>query len=325
MARSSLFSKPRRGPDFLGIGMQKAGTGFLFECLDRMRGFRMPIRKEFHHFDERSQLHSGSEALLYKIAALIEGRPSDDLDLADYYRRLRVGWLSKRTLRLKGRKVVLDRENLAFLRRLCRYVDENGSDEAYLDVFEPYHDYLTGEITPSYSRVSRERVEQVRQVLPASKIILCARDPVARLWSHFNMRARNKVQRKLGRNLTRDDQPALDRFLCLGNLKTEAVKQKFASRSYATETYRKWADVFGAENMLVIHFDDLTGKTEAVIDKISDFLGGPPQRNKSVPRNKKADSAKVRLDDERRGFLASLLAEEIEEFDRLFTHHEDRV
>ena len=92
-----------------------------------------------------------------------------------------------------------------------------------------------------------------------------------------------------------------------------------------TEVYHKWVTVFGEDNLLVVNFDDLTRRTSKVLDKISLLFELPPQRAKSIPGNKKENSLKIRIDDERRGILSSVLGDEVVKFHQLFDSHKDRV
>ena len=72
------------------VGMQKAGTDFLFDCLNGMDEFRLPLRKEMHHFDERKKLHPGGRQLLLDIAnAIREGNYSDD-ELFSFFAQMEI-------------------------------------------------------------------------------------------------------------------------------------------------------------------------------------------------------------------------------------------
>ena len=102
-------------------------------------------------------------------------------------------------------------------------------------------------------------------------------------------------------------------------------QNRFLSRSLATQVYHRWVDVFGKENLLVINFRDLVGKTAEVLDKTCDFLGAPIQENKILPPNRKEKAMKISLDDERREVLQQVLRDEIESFAGLFDNHPDRI
>lgn len=325
MARQSKLASIRLGPDFLCVGMQKAGTDFLFDCLNGMEDFRLPLRKEMHHFDERKRLHPGGRQLLLDIAnGTREGNYSDD-DLFAFFAQLKIKWYNRKSVMPSGRRIKLDPENIGFLRNLCDYVRRGGTDDDYLTLFEPYREFVTGDITPAYSTVSVQRVEHVRQLLPEARIILCVRDPVARLWSQLNMAARRRLRNRLKRQPTKADIEEFQDILSIKRLRKRVERERFLRRSVAVETYRKWVAVFGEDNMLVINFEDLTRKTDPVLDKVSRLFARQPQIKKKIPRNKKANSLKIQIDDERRDLLSSALGDEVLEFQQLFDLHKDRV
>lgn len=325
MARQSKLASIPSGPDFLCVGMQKAGTDFLFDCLNGMDAFRLPLRKEMHHFDERKKLHPGGRQLLLDIAnGIREGNYSDD-DLFGFFAQMEIKWYNRTSVMPSGRRIKLDPENIGFLKNLCGYVSRGGTDDDYLALFEPYREYVTGDITPAYSTVSIERVEQVKRLLPEARIILCVRDPVARLWSQLNMAARRRLRNRLQRQPTRADIEEFQDILSIKRVRKRVERERFLRRSVAVETYRKWAAVFGEDNMLVINFEDLTRKTGQVLDRISLLFECPLQIEKSIPRNKKQGSLKLPIDDESRELLSSVLDDEVLEFHRLFDNHRDRV
>lgn len=54
----SKYSSIKRNPDFIGIGVQRAGTSWLYVCLKEHPQIYMP-RKEIHFFDD--QFHKGDD------------------------------------------------------------------------------------------------------------------------------------------------------------------------------------------------------------------------------------------------------------------------
>lgn len=313
------------GPHFLCIGMQKAGTGFLYECLQNMESFRLPLRKEIHHFDKYGNVHPGGVRLLEKVAAQVNVNCSSTETMLQGFTDLKVKWPKKAKFKLAGRKVEMDQPNLEFLRNFSIYVNGGAEDQAYLDLFSPYRDFINGEITPAYSTLDSEAVEHIHGLIPGLKIILCVREPVSRLWSQMNMRIRSDFQKEHGRSPRPTDIDAFSHMLRAQRLGRLVNQNRFLNRSLATQVYRRWVDVFGEENLLVINFRDLIGKTAEVLDKTCDFLGAPIQKNKILPTNRKEKAMKISLDDERREVLQQVLHDEIESFGELFDNHPDRI
>ncbi len=226
---------------------------------------------------------------------------------------------------MTGRSFELDQTNLEFLRKFCVYVDGGAADQAYLDLFTPYSDYLSGDVTPAYSTLDLDAIRRVQALIPEIRIILCVRDPVARLWSQLNMRIRRDFKAEHDRLPKAKDRDEFNRLLSQRSLEKLANQNNFMSRSMASQVYRKWTEVFGEERLLVINFEDLTKKTGQVLDKVSLFLGVEPQANKIIPGNKVQNAMKIAITDEQRETLRQVLGSEIEDYSSLFDHHRDRV
>ncbi len=284
MNQVAASRKPDAGPEFLGIGMQKAGTGFLYECLQNMHSFRLPLRKEVHHFDNYGDVHPGGARLLEKAAEQMNVDSSSTETMQQGFASKKVKWPFKGKIELAGRRLELDQPDLGFLKNFSVYVNGGAEDQAYLDLFTPYRDYLSGEITPAYSTLDSETIEHVHGLIPGVKIILCVREPVARLWSQVNMRTRSDFFKRYDRQPEAADIAEFSYLLRAEHLEQLVHQNRFLSRSLASQVYRKWIDVFGEENLLVINFKDLVGKTALVLDKTCEFLDTSKQVKKSFPR-----------------------------------------
>jgi hypothetical protein len=145
------------GPDFLCIGAQKAGTGWLYEQLRSHPDFWMPPLKELHYFDrhDRPKIASGRD----RIAAARE-RARDDRDLR-------------------------------FLDAMEKLWTQPENDlQSYGRLFEQKKSLISGDITPGYSTLQDEIVAQIAGHFPKLKVIFLARDPVQRAWSQLSMYAR---------------------------------------------------------------------------------------------------------------------------------------
>jgi hypothetical protein len=211
------------------------------------------------------------------------------------------------------------------LRKLSLYVVEGGRDKDYLQLFAPYRDYITGDITPGYSKLDADEIRQAKSLLPDTRIILCVREPVARLWSQINMWMRRILHDQYNRPLTQDDAERFDAALSVERIREFLELPRFADRSFPSLTLQRWAEVYGEERMLVINFEDLTGKTGLVLDKVCVFLGANPLAEKNIPANKKEHRLKVALDATRRELLEDFLGGELRLYRQVFDRHKDRV
>src|SRR5205085_831376 len=119
----------RLGPDFLCMGAQKAGTGWLYEQLRNHPDFWMPPMKELHYFD-RIAGNSPAER------SLPLARKEQD--------RLRI-----------ARERADDQRDEEFLKQFERLSGNLSLDvEGYAALFDPKRDLISGDITPGYSTVT---------------------------------------------------------------------------------------------------------------------------------------------------------------------------
>jgi Sulfotransferase domain len=113
--------------------------------------------------------------------------------------------------------------------------------------------------------------DRIKSASPDARVIIQFREPVSRMKSHFRKHAPfHKVKRldeyvRLGlKQLAQDNRPARYTAPC------NNLRQSF----YATEI-RRYLDVFGEDNVAIIHLDHLNKAPWAVSAMLSDFLGVP--------------------------------------------------
>ena len=152
MRRVTRHAAPNPGPDVLCVGMQKAGTTWLYDQLRAHPDVWMPPVKELHFFDGRFRSRPGRAVQAAKTG------PQQDRD--------------KR-----------------FLRRAATYSQEAGIDW-YGNLFRPKGSLISGDVTPAYSTLPAEAIAEIMASFPAAKVILILRDPVDRFWSYFCMMQR---------------------------------------------------------------------------------------------------------------------------------------
>ncbi|MEP6604446.1 MAG: sulfotransferase [Spartobacteria bacterium] len=148
------------GPDFLCVGAQKAGTGWLYEQLRSHPDFWMPPLKELHYFDRLGR-------------ARLE-RKSDRLRIA--------------------RQNARDQRDIQFVERMEKLRSQETVDfDGYAALFEPKGALISGDITPGYSTLPDAMAGRITERFPSMKIIFLARDPVERAWSQLSMWVRHGV------------------------------------------------------------------------------------------------------------------------------------
>lgn len=149
--RTSQFV--RRGPDFLVIGAQRAGTSWLRAALSRHPQIWCPPIKELHYFDQpgvrgtwRSRYFR--RHLRRRVPAALRGRP-----------RL-TSWD-------------------------LRYFAGRWSDEWYASLFRRAgrRGFVTGEATPAYATLGEAQLRRIHALNPNVRLVYSMRDPVRRTWS----------------------------------------------------------------------------------------------------------------------------------------------
>jgi hypothetical protein len=148
-----------RGPDFLVIGAQRAGTTWIHFMLLRHRSLWMPPVKELHYFDRpevRRTVTDRRELRRAVLSPMFPPRPWHvpylfHLRSDDWYRRL-------------------------FHRAQARGL-------------------ITGEVTPAYATLDEDGLRRIRALNNEIKLVFVMRDPVERTWSAVNNAFKKKMIR----------------------------------------------------------------------------------------------------------------------------------
>ena len=143
--------KSPRGPDFLIIGAQRAGTTWLHQALNRHPALWLTPVKELHYFD----------------------KPWRTRTWLDPHERQRVRLIPRDLWHLR---YLLGRRNDEWYKSLFHEAQCRG--------------LLAGESTPSYAVLDDDTLRSVRRMNSEVKLIFVMRDPVDRAWSHVTNRYR---------------------------------------------------------------------------------------------------------------------------------------
>lgn len=271
------------GPDFLCIGMQKAGTGWLYDQLQHHPSFWMPPIKELHYFDR--------------------GYP--DLRMLETIQKRKE---SPRTVDEGWRPLTPADEGFF---KVARSAFLNPMDlERYAALFDFKGLSITGDITPAYCSLEEEVIRGIANRFPGLKVMLIIRDPVSRLWSQIAMNdRRGKFDLKL-----LEDAPGLVRHVS---------KRSIASRSFATDVVDRWSRYFPPEHFKIVIFDDIVASPDETRADIIRFLGGDASFQGPVTAdfNRKESLPKVAISDTARTALAEYLRDELIECRSRFGGH----
>ena len=174
--------------------------------------------------------------------------------------------------------------------------------ESYSALFAPKATLLSGDITPSYSILNEEIIEQVVSNFKNLKVIFLARDPVERAWSQLSMQVRL-------RNLQLADPTDPDEVIrCL-------LEPRFLLRSYPSKIVARWKRHVPSDLFRVYFFDDLQRDPAGLRHSILEFLGADPEKRSGelpVDYNGQGAFEKLTLTDRVRSHLAKFFQRELE-------------
>lgn len=222
-------------PSFLGIGVPRAGTSWLYAALQHHPKLWLPPIKELHYFDSLAD-------------SLDEG-----FDLPKMSYRVR----KHGRQRLKS-YLSAPRHFTTSLAWDLRFFFGDGSQEWYVALFTDAarRGYFVGEVTPAYALLPPEIIRNIYNISPRARIILILRDPVSRTWSNLARYAK-KHDVSLGRD----------------EIRQRIRNRQNVSRSQYNRMLDNWLDVFPRERVFIGFFEDLADSPREFIDQVYAFLG----------------------------------------------------
>lgn len=228
-----------RGPAFLGIGAQKAGTSWLHQQLANHPEIWLPPEKELHYFDS---LVEGRIGLGQRIA----GRSHEAIRWRRQVRR--------QLKRLRARS--LDRADAGWY---ARYFLGSASPSWYRGLFPTGGGIVPGEFTPDYAIVDEAMVATVRAELRDDlRLVLLLRNPIERIWSHAKME-----ERLLGVDVR-------------ATAVEMVTRERPRRHTDYLATIDRWSRHFPPDQVFVGFMEDIAFAPEALLDRICDFLGVTP-------------------------------------------------
>lgn len=267
-----------RGPDFICIGAQKAGTRWLFDQLALHPDFWMPPIKELHYLNANKRFLKFARPLLARAERSLKAanrrrakRMERPLEPGD------IDWLRAR-IWLHKRPIDLDR---------------------YARLFELRGDRLSGDICPPYAIIPDDEAAAVRARFPETRIVYLVRDPVERFWSQYCM------------ILRRHPEPEPEALTTVRDFVARSTGEAHSAMGDVIARWRLGADDprFG-----LYFFDDLKADAADLRRRIVGFLGGDPERGGGAiapDHNRKATQAKIAMSPEVRDHLVGHFAGEI--------------
>lgn len=267
------------GPDFLCIGMQKAGTGWAFDQLQYHPDFWMPPIKEIHYLDRDTPKLGNARKVLARV------------------RKTR-----KKNKPKPAHRRAWDDRDLEFLNQAVAMSGRPLNFDEYAQMFRFKDGLITGDVTPGYSGLKDEIITQVAERFPDIKVFLLIRDPVARLWSQICMADRREK---------------FDRTLLGNHAKFREFLEyytPFQKVGFPTRIAGSWEKNAPKVAFRHFFFDDIVGKPDEVRHEVISFLGGDPAKSSGeieADHNRKATAQKLELTDDVRAVIADFFKDEI--------------
>jgi hypothetical protein len=225
-------------PTFLGIGAPRAGTTWLHANLGKHPEIWLTPVKEVHYFDARQR-----------------GEPR-----GNFYRR----HLRKRARRYTSLATYRDRwhEGTLFSQLAwdVRFFVPPRTNRWYPRIFRPGPGQIAGEITPAYSILKPESVEEIREINPDLRIIYLLRDPIERSWSS----AISELARRRGRSPEKITEKQLLRHF---------ERTAHILRTDYLRTFDVWEGVFGRDRIFVGFLEEIQADPADLLVRIYGFLG----------------------------------------------------
>lgn len=263
------------GPNFICIGMAKAGTRWLYDQLDHHPDFWMPPVKELHYLNREVPKLNNALELLQKWDAIAERAQKQGFEWGERER--------------------------AFAEELASFAGQPMDIARYARLFRHKGDRLSGDISPGYSSVGDNAAAKIAAGLPATKILLLVREPIARVWSRICMSER---EGSFDVSLL-DDAARFAAFL--------ERKRYIQGRSLPTEIVRRWSALLPDDHFRAILFDDIVRRPTETIHEILGFIGADRSREIGLApdHNRKSNVRKIEMPGRIRDVLVEHFADEI--------------
>lgn len=266
------------GPDFICIGMAKAGTSWLYEQLSGHPDFWMPRVKELQYLNHR-----------------VPRLPNVEKHLRQLERR------ADRRKPMRPGKRGNDARQRAFLTDAKALIGEPMDIARYAALFRHKEQRLSGDISPPYASLSDEVVSAIAERLPDLKVVLLVREPLERAWSSISM---NHRRGRFDAGLLEDAKAFRLHF----------QEHRSDDRLFPTRIVERWAKCAPKLPFRYFFFDDISADAQKVRRDVLQFLGADPEKESGelpADYNRKANAPKLPLSDSIKAVLLDHFGKEI--------------
>jgi hypothetical protein len=277
------------GPDFICVGMPKAGTGWLFDQLQAHPDFWMPPVKELLYLrGGKPQIPLTGKRGGYGIKQIEEGEANGQ------EKRNRKPHMLPRD----------QKTDLAFIKvaELCN--SEPRSLDRYASLFQFKGSKLSGDISPMYMQLDKDLVTAIGERFPKTRILAQVRDPVGRAWSRISMYPPHKFDHQI-----LEDADKFREFL--------RTSTGIEGKSSPTKLAQHWQALAPNLPFRIFLLDDVAAEPENTRREILSYLGADPDKPSALPadynrkRKSKTATKKQVMSDSTREILVDYFKDEI--------------
>jgi len=232
-----------KGPDFIGIGMERAGTSWLFTQIASHPDIWVPPLKELHFFD-----------VIDPQAFYLKHRYS-------YHLKSRLKQKAAPFMNLPNRPEFKKNDYLTYLLWDLYFFTGRFNIDWYKRLFD---DKFTGgktcgEITPAYSNLTPETIQMALTMNPNIKFLLMLRNPIERMWSGLVHHFRH-IEKRSFKDITESEM--------LDFLKNPAAQ----NRSDVASILQTWQGNVPADQIFIQNFERISKDPEGLIKDTYDYL-----------------------------------------------------
>lgn len=252
-----MFNKP----NFLCIGMQKAGTTTFYKYLDNHPQCEIPFLKEISFFTECEE----------------------NQKVLNFDKRLKSShWLNVRW-RLRLNQLYNQNINLSDEKKLffCNYLFspkklDKASIEDYVKLFPKSKNFISGDISPSYLYLKEDTIKKIKFYFPNIKIILIIRNPIEREWSQTKMMLSKRKK------------------IDFNKVKKEKIVNLLKKPNINSELYSallKWYSIIDSSNIKLLFYKDILHNQKKFYTNLTGFLNIDYVESNNIHANKGVVSA----------------------------------
>lgn len=156
-----------------------------------------------------------------------------------------------------------------FRAKEIHYFDIKRNFDKPLEYYSQYFDFknkrtICGDITPSYSLLSEDRLKFIQKLVPDAKFVMLLRNPVERVWSAALMQFVKHRNEDMSQVSVEELMPFIS-------------KKEVLERGYYIGIIEKFQKFWPAENFYIGFYDQISSEPKKLFTEIITHLGAKPE------------------------------------------------